>query len=142
MTVPRASAALGVALVLSLLPAGCGSGGPVMGRVSGTVKYNGKPIEKGTISFTPTDGQRPSATGTITNGSYTLQTTEPGDGAAVGEYKVSFSDIDAAQLNTDMPGMPVKIAKGALPKKYLDPGQSGKTAKVEKGSNTINFDLD
>jgi len=140
--VPRVFAALGVALVLSLVPAGCDSGGPVMGRVSGTVTYKGKPIEKGTISFSPTDGQRPSATGTITNGSYTLQTTEPGDGAVVGEYRVAFSDIDSAQLNTDLPGMPVKVAKSALPKKYSNPGESGKTAKVDKGGNTINFELD
>ncbi len=113
-----------------------------MGRVSGTVKVKGTPLEKGTISFTPTDGQRPSATGTITKGSYTLQTTEPGDGAVVGEYRVAFSDVDSAQLNTDLPGAPVKLAKSAIPKKYNDPGNSGKTATVKSGSNTIDFDLD
>ncbi|MEJ7638585.1 MAG: hypothetical protein WKF75_11580 [Singulisphaera sp.] len=68
--------------------------GPPMGRVSGTVTFQGKPLEKGTVTFISTDSQRPNATGTIQAGSYTLQTTEPGDGAVVGDYKIAVSDID------------------------------------------------
>ncbi len=83
-----------VALLSALAAVGCGSSGPTMGRVSGTVTYKGKPLEKGTVTFLSTDGERPNATGPIQAGSYTLQTTEPGDGAVVGEYKIAVSDID------------------------------------------------
>jgi hypothetical protein len=133
---------LGLALLLGLFSTGCGSGGPAMGRVSGTVKIDGEPLTKGTVTFVATDGKNPNATGTIgPGGSYTLQTTEPGDGAVVGSYKVAISDVDANALNTEMPGMPPPVAKSAVPKMYLDANSSGLTATVEAGSNTKNFEL-
>jgi len=131
----------GAALLIGLFATGCGSGGPVMGRVSGTVKVDGQPLPKGTVTFIPTDGKSPNATGTITDGSYTLQTTEPGDGAVVGSYKVAISDVDASALNTALPGMPAPVSKSAIPKTYLDANTSGLTATVESGSNTKDFDL-
>lgn len=136
----RMMTALLAALVLA--GTGCGSDGPVKGRVSGTVSYQGKPLETGTVTFIATDGKNPNATGPITSGGrYTLQTQEPGDGAVVGDYKVVISDIDSEQLNTALPGEPVKPPKSAIPKKYLDPNESGLTAKVESGSNSVDFDL-
>jgi len=113
-----------------------------MGRVSGKVTADGKPLEAGTVTFISTDGQRPNATGAIKSaGSYTLQTVEPGDGAVVGEYKVAITDVDSAALNTALPGAPVIPPKSAIPKTYQDAGSSGLSAKVERGSNTHNFDL-
>jgi hypothetical protein len=113
-----------------------------MGRVSGKVTADGKPLEAGTVTFISTDGNRPNATGAIASGgSYTLQTVEPGDGAVVGDYKVAISDVDAAALNTALPGAPVTAPKSAIPKMYQDANSSGLTAKVERGSNTHNFDL-
>jgi hypothetical protein len=132
---------LGVGIFSVLLAAGCGSDGPVMGRVSGTVKVvGGEPLTKGTVTFIATDGKRPNATGSIgESGYYTLQTTEPGDGAVVGDYKVAISDVDSSQLNTALPGMPVKLPKSAIAKMYLDSDKSGLTATVEAGSNTKDF---
>jgi len=133
---------LGVAVFAPLVVFGCGSGGPEMGRVSGTVKYQGKPLEAGTVTFIATDGQRPNATGTIQpGGSYSLQTAEPGDGAVVGDYKVAVTDIDPNSFNTALPGAPTKAAKSGIPKQYQDANSSGLTAKVESGSNTRDFDL-
>lgn len=40
--------------------------------VEGTVSYDGKPVEEGTISFAPADGQGPTAGGPIQNGKYHL----------------------------------------------------------------------
>jgi len=113
-----------------------------MGRVSGTVTHQGKPIEKGTITFLSTDGERPNATGAITAGSYTLQTAEPGDGAVVGEYKIAVSDIDPDVYNTELPGVPIKKPKSAVPKKYLNADSSGLSFKVEPGSQTKNIELE
>src|SRR5262249_47543041 len=132
---------LGLSVMFGLLALGCDSGGPTMGRVSGTITYQGKPIPKGTVTFVATDGKNPNATGTIQAGSYRLQTDEPGDGAVVGEYKVAISDIDQDTFNTELPGMPVKVPKSAIPKQYHNANTSGLTAKVERGSNTRDFDL-
>jgi len=140
--IPRFRIGLGVALMSALAATGCGSSGPTMGRVSGTVTYKGKPIDKGTVTFISTDGERPNATGSINDGSYTLQTTEPGDGAVAGEYKIAVSDIDSSLGNTELPGMPHKAPKSALPKKYMNADTSGLTAKVEAGSNTKDLPLD
>ena len=49
--------------------------------VSGTVTYNGKPLEKGRIGFFPDDPKGVGAAGDIENGSYTLSTGGGGDGA-------------------------------------------------------------
>lgn len=133
--------ALGLTLLVSAFAGGCGSGGPSMGRVSGTVSYKGQPLPKGTISFIATDAVRPNATGDIQNGAYTLQTAEPGDGAVVGEYKVAIIDVDPEAANEEMPGMPIEAPKSAIPAKYQNADRSGLTAKVESGGNTINFDL-
>jgi len=132
---------LGVALMCALAATGCGSSGPTMGRVSGTVTYQGKPIEKGTVTFISTDGERPNATGPIEGGSYTLQTSEPGDGAVVGEYKIAVSDIDPNAYITALPGAPAKKPKSGLPKQYLNADTSGMTFKVESGSQTKDIEL-
>jgi len=114
-----------------------------MGKVSGKVTAGGKPLEAGTVTFISTDGQRPNATGAIQpGGSYTFQTVEPGDGAVVGEYKVAISDVDSKALNTALPGAPVTAPKSAIPSKYQDANASGLTFKVERGSNSKNFELD
>jgi hypothetical protein len=133
---------LGLALALGVFATGCGSGGPTMGRVSGTVKVDGQPLTKGTVTFIATDGKSPNATGALdSSGQYTLQTTEPGDGAVVGSYKVAISDVDANVMNTAVPGMPPPVQKSAISKIYLDGNTSGLTATVESGRNTKDFDL-
>src|SRR5262245_1136654 len=53
---------------------GCSSG-PASATVSGEVKVNGTPVEKGVISFSPAEGSGTSVTGDIKNGRYEVQTT-------------------------------------------------------------------
>lgn len=133
---------IGLALTVGLFAIGCGSGGPTMGKVSGKVTVDGQPLTKGTVTFIATDSKNPNATGTIdASGNYTLQTTEPGDGAVVGSYKVAISDVDPNALNTEMPGMPAPVAKSVIAKSYLDANTSDLKADVESGSNTKNFEL-
>jgi hypothetical protein len=133
---------LGLALAFGVLGSGCGSGGPTMGRVSGTVKVDGQPLTRGTVTFIATDSKNPNATGALdSSGRYSLQTTEPGDGAVVGSYKVAISDGDSKAMNTALPGMPPPVQKSAISKIYLDGNTSGLTATVESGSNTKDFEL-
>ena len=112
-----------------------------MAKVTGKVTYNGKPVSKGTVTFiTTVEGGGRNATGEIQpDGSYKLQTEAPGDGAQLGEYKVTIYSHDDVILDYTPPKpIPPKIL---VPEKYEKPGTSGLTKKVERGSNTINFDL-
>src|SRR5215469_13536013 len=66
--------------------------------VSGTVKYNGQPVAKARINFTPKGAGHQGASGMVENGSFTLTTLSPGDGALPGEYVVTVDtrEIDEA----------------------------------------------
>ena len=55
-----------VAAAAGLL-SGCGSS---LATVSGTVTYDGKPVEDGYITFTPADGKGKDGGGPIKNGHY------------------------------------------------------------------------
>lgn len=135
---------LAFAVAIPALVAGCGgSGGPEMAKVSGKVTYQGKPLTKGTISFISVDPSGSNANSVIgPDGSYTLQTTNPNDGAVVGEYRVIVSDIDPNALNTPAPGEPVKKQERTIPEKYEKPDTSGLTKKVVSGSNTFDIALE
>jgi len=136
----RLAAALVSALVMASTSPGCGSSGPELARVSGTVTYEGKPVPLGTVAFVNKDPNGRNATGAIqSDGSYTLQTEAPGDGAQVGEYAVTISAVDAPVLDYK-PTKPVE-SKRYVPEKYEKPETSGLTATVKSGSNTIPFDL-
>ncbi len=111
-----------------------------MAPVAGKVTYKGQPVPKGTISFQSTDPERPNATGLImSDGTYSLQTKEPEDGAVVGDYRVAISAREDEVLDY-IPAKPVP-PKRLVPQKYENPDSSGLTATVESGSNEVNFDL-
>ena len=58
---------------------GCGSGGQLeLGRVQGTVTYQGKPLEQGRVVFSPEKGTvGPQSVGTINaDGSFEMRTGE------------------------------------------------------------------
>ena len=61
----RRPALAGLVGVAVFLLTGCGDGRV---RVRGTVVYDGKPVEEGTIAFEPADGQGPSTGGPIADG--------------------------------------------------------------------------
>jgi hypothetical protein len=151
-TVRGAVALAGVGLLFVL---GCGDSTGLAKRypVSGKITYNGKPVEKGTISFVPTAPDGRSATGEISGGSYSLTTAEPGDGALPGSYKVTViaRDMDTSKLKEVAKGgqfhhdkefaKAVSSAKPLVPSKYSLIDTSGLTAEVKAQSNPISFDL-
>jgi hypothetical protein len=69
------------------LIAGCGSGGPRVVKVSGTVTRGGKPVEKLFLNFEPAHG-RPSWGVTDKDGHYTLNYERRREGAVTGTHKV------------------------------------------------------
>jgi hypothetical protein len=147
--------------------ASCGGGEDSFGKryyVSGTVTYNGSPLQKGKISFIPDDPAKGvGASGSIEEGSYTLSTGGGGDGAQAGKYKVTiyaredatekakadFAKITKGKETGSMPGrflaqagaQAEAHAKSLIPTGYGDARTTNLTAEVKEQSNTINFTL-
>jgi len=145
-----------LSVAATVIVLGCGGDDTGLDRrykVSGTVKYNGAPVSKGTIAFEPVDAAKGRhASGFIENGYYTLTTLVDGDGALPGDYRVviSASGVDMTDLakkglvhqgDKDFQNV-VKNAKSLVPIKYAKSETSGLTKKVEATSNTnVDFDL-
>jgi hypothetical protein len=114
--------------------AGCGPDN--VGRVSGTVTLDGQPLEGAYVEFQPVAGNAPSGGITDALGQYTLRYTRDIEGAEIGEHKVRITTASGGDPDAEPP-------KPAVPEKV--PPQYNKntdlTAKVESGSNTLNFDL-
>ncbi len=127
--------------VLVVAVAGCGGSDDKMetSSVTGTVTYEGKPVTTGTVMFTPVGGGPP-ATGQIQeDGTYELRTYEDGDGAVIGEHKVTITALDMGSgLPEDMAAEP----KPLVPEKYGRDKTSGLTATIASGENTVDFPLE
>jgi hypothetical protein len=132
-------------LILSLLGSGCGEGDELPREaVSGTVTLDGKPLEKGTIQFTPaaqgSQGAAVQGGGMIESGKYSI----PRDrGLVPGGYQVAIfsggSGKPAIGPNGPVTGGP-SPAKETIPAKYN--AQSKLKAEVKKGGpNDFPFDL-
>jgi hypothetical protein len=133
-------------VVVCLLVAGC-SDRPRLGKVKGTVTFDGQPLAKGSIVFESPDA-RP-ATGTIVNGEIVEVTTyDPQDGVPVGPQKVAISAVEdaAASPAPANPGeasqaLDYMSGKSLIPAMYNDPSTSGLTAEIKPGENTVEFKL-
>jgi hypothetical protein len=120
-------------------------------RVSGVVTRKGQPVTDGTVNFMPVDMAKcRTATGPIqSDGSYTLTTKDPNDGALVGDYRVvvSLAEVDDSKLGKTPGGMPIlnepkKVkVKNLVSPKFSDPSQTVLKFKVEPHSNTYDIDL-
>jgi len=128
-----------LAFIMSLMMTGCGGDiddAPEVAIVTGTVIWNGKPLEEGTIAFHPVSGR--SASGTIKGGEIVeVTTTVKGDGAPVGENKVTiFATKPDAK---DASGMGTI---SLIPERYNDVNKSGLKATIKgNAENKVNFDL-
>lgn len=135
--------------------------------VSGTVTYNGTPLEKGEIVFTPEDLDKGvGAGGSIENGSYALGTAGDKNGARTGKYKVTVTAMEDSQAKareafektlakdpglaknvgkTRIPGQflakAAQEAKSLIPAGYGDLRTTTFTAEVKAESNTFDFKL-
>jgi len=134
---------------------GCGDQSGLAKRypVTGRVTYKGEPVEKGTISFIPVQADGRAAAGEITNGSYSLTTSTPNDGALPGSYKVTVvsKELDTTKLKEVAKGgqfhhdadfaKATKNAKSLIPARFSLADTSDLKADVEAKSNTKNFEL-
>jgi hypothetical protein len=151
-----------LALPALLVMASCGADDGLGKRyaVSGTVTYNGNPLEKGEISFVSEDLKNNfGASGQITSGSYTLSTGGNDDGAQAGKYKVTitakedflakakadFQKETKQQVSAYIPPQYIAraeaAAKSLIPAGYGDPRTTTLRAEVKAQSNSIDFKL-
>ena len=145
MTCQRATR-LGLSVVLVLVGVvGCNAkpGTAPTLKVTGTVTYNGEPVEGASVAFIPENG-RPASGTTDASGKFTLSTFESGDGAVPGKHTVAISE--QPDESEPMPGTPEaenwQPSEARFPEKYSDAKQSGFTAQVELGkTNEFTFDM-
>jgi len=125
-----------LALVLVVIAVGAsGCSDSSKNVVSGEVTLDGKPLEKGTIRFVPTDGKLQPTDAEITQGKYTIS-------VPAGESKVEIRapKVVGKMKMYDTPDSPsVDKIEELLPAKY----NSNTELKypVTKGSQTKNFEL-
>ena len=113
---------------------GCG-GKPA--TVSGVVTLDGKPLQRGTVGFTPVaSGMR--AAGVIgSDGKYSLSTNRDA-GLETGEYTATVVSREPGPENAQGPPMPGPYI---TPQRYAVESTSGLKFTVEGGSNTIDIAL-
>lgn len=126
-------AKLAAALLLAF--GGCGQQSKLH-QVSGAVTVDGAPLEDGSISFTPLDGQGPTAGTTIRGGQYRIEMPPGKKRVTIEAYR------DGAAKRTDSyPGMADRPAKVQfLPARYNS--QSTLDADVTANAEPVNFDLE
>lgn len=109
---------------------GCDAG-PQVAPVSGTVTYDGEPLRFGVVMFQPSQGQLAQAD-IESDGSFTLSTFKPGDGAIVGEHRVSVSCYEGhnPEVREKQPPEQLSLGQSLIPVKYSRVGTSGITIEV------------
>ena len=100
---------------------------PELGAVTGVVELDGKPVTDAIVMFEPKANGTLASAGTDTSGKYQLMYRPDVAGAAIGEHVVRISKREG------------DAGPEILPKKFND--KSELTAKVQAGTNTIDFKL-
>lgn len=132
-----------LAIASFLLPsAGCGK--PTF--VTGTVTYEGQPVEKGAISFVPKEGQGPTAGAMIEGGKYRVEPIKPGIKVVqiIGVKKVPF-----ARSSEEMAKRAAEAAQRGDSSGLIDPADdvpadavgNGAEIEVKAGEQKLDFNL-
>jgi hypothetical protein len=130
----RPGLVLALVVATAVAVSGCGDHDPYAVKTvsaAGTVTYQGKPVEKGTIEFQPMDAKGRPASGTIENGKFTLTTYREGDGAAPGEHTVAV--VATEEQKTKDGDTTIKYL---IPEQYASPETSGVTVEVPPGGSS------
>ncbi len=142
-----------------LATVGCGDSRPPTYPVTGTVSYQGDPVERAHVSFSPTEADIRAATGvTDSDGKYTLTTFEQDDGAMPGSYKVRVHKYDREPEPTevtevtddiDVPldydpdeGADIPPPQHVLPEEYRSSSKTPLSFTVEASDEGNVYDID
>lgn len=128
---------LGLTVVAMLFAAGCGGGSATvpMVAVTGTVTFDGAPVEEGVVTFEDT-ATGYAATGDLAaGGAYTLQ-------VPAGSYQVGIAPPTVEVAATaDTPADEDYKKVDNIPEKYWYGYESGLTATVSNDAVTFDFDM-
>lgn len=133
---------LAVGGVLAMMFAtGCGPGN-ASGRlaISGTVTFQGKPLDQGTIQIISLDpGKQAISGGMIKDGKFSIAADK---GLAPGKYRVRISSPEEGSGATPaMPGDPAPVAKERIPPEYSGPESKLEIEVTKGGKNDFNLDI-
>jgi hypothetical protein len=120
----------------ALVPLLVGCSNDQVGQVTGTVTVDGKPVEKGSISFFPADGKGSDAGETIENGTYTVKNVPVG----AAKVKIRVPKVTGKKKLYDTPESPYReTLSESLPNRYND--KTELSFDVKPGKNEKNFEL-
>jgi hypothetical protein len=106
--------------------------GPILVPVTGKVLYRDKPLEFGSVMFQARSGQP--AIGEIQpDGTFTLSTFQPNDGAVVGTHKVRIACYESQRPGAPKGPGEQSLGRLLIPERYTLLDQSGLTAEVTEG---------
>jgi hypothetical protein len=151
-----------ILLCVGLLAGGCG---PSTGTVTGKVRYNGKPLSSGSVSFLPESGKGSFGARIKEDGSYTIEKVPAGKVKIVVNLgKPGGNDRQKAMMQQAMKSNKIELSEEArksmpstfkdaaegpqpsgsvtsIPKRYSDPDQSGLELTVTGGQQTHDIEL-
>ena len=127
------AAALAAVAVVSI---GCGSGQEA--SVKGVVTLDGKPVQRGRITFVPAESGAGAFAAINPDGSYEARTGSV-DGLEAGEYKIAVQSREDSI--PDPKGGPPLPGKLITPMKYARSRTSGFNVSIDPGSNKVDFEL-
>lgn len=141
-------AALCLLIIYSCAATGCGTGGPSLAPVSGTVSVNGQPLKLGRVCFYPERG-RPAIGEIGADGTFHLTTLQAGDGAATGKHRVTIEAVEVIGAPKTMAEEFAQAGKTAPPPTvkwfaaecFSRVQSTDLVAEVKPGNNQIDFDL-
>ena len=140
-----------VAVILSVF--GCSGGGPTTQMITGTIVFEGKPVDDAVVGLSPKGGEGLPAYGrTNANGEFKMTSVQGGRdnaGAVEGDYIVTITKIVPSReptaeeiRNLQEREIPYNIPdKNLLPEKYANVSTSDLSAKVVQGKNSFRFEL-
>jgi hypothetical protein len=122
------------AFALFVLLAGCS--GKQTAQVSGMVRVDGQPLDKGSISFIPADGKGSTAGGDIKEGKYLVPKVSVG----LMKVQIRYPRVTGKKKLYDTPDSPTRdVYTEVLPKKYND--NTELELDVQPGKKEKDWDL-
>lgn len=116
--------------------AGCGGGGPARkptGKVEGTVTFEGKPVEAGSVGLELKGGGGGALATIGAGGKFTIPEVP------VGNYVVTVTPVELTP--DDVSAGKTAPPSDNIPEKYRSIQSSDITAEVKEGANTVNVEM-
>jgi hypothetical protein len=124
---------------------GCGSSGPKLAPVSGTVTLDGTPLKSGTVNLVADESKGAKQVGTSSgaigsDGSYRIS-TDGKDGAPLGWYKVVVVTMGPGMMPANTGALSTKAPAAAVQPKYSYQSKTDLSYEVTASPKSGAYDL-